>query len=649
MTTPAISLTSIDKRFGAVPANRGADLTVAVGEIHALVGENGAGKSTLMRILAGVTTPDAGTVAVDGRDVTGWSAADAITAGVGMVHQHFMLVPPLSVAENVVLGLEPRRGFLFARDVASREVAALCERTGLRVPVDAPVASLSVGEAQRVEILKVLYRGARILVLDEPTAVLSPPEVDELWAVLRSLRDEGGTVVLITHKLDEVMAISDRITVMRAGRTVERLDTARTTPAAIARAMVGRDVALAGDVAQALGASGADGGWDAGMAAQADAVAGEGEARTGSAEPAGGAGVPGTLVGQETLSGEERPVARGEGDGVGAREVGLGGSRAGGSAPGRRAAEAGGGAALPGDPASVRGGPPTGNLPHHPQSPSTTPPPPRAIPRDGAPGAPGSLARTTSAALHLREVTVATPRNPRALDRFSLDLRAGEIVGIAGVEGNGQTELVEAIAGLAPLAGGSIHLGELDISAAAVRVRSEAGLSHIPEDRQHRGLILDYSIADNLILGEHRRFAGRGGALDRARILAHARERIAEFDIRPADPLAAARTLSGGNQQKIVIAREMGRDFSVLLASQPTRGVDVGAIEFIHGQLRAARAAGKAVLLVSADLTEVLALSDRVGVLYGGRLACLLDRADASAEVLGPYMMGVDAQREDAA
>ncbi len=541
MTPPAIQLSRIDKRFGAVPANRDADLTVAAGEIHALVGENGAGKSTLMRILAGVTAPDAGTVAVEGRDVTGWSAAEAIAAGVGMVHQHFMLVPPLTVAENVVLGREPRRGMMFARDTASREVAALCERTGLRVPVDATVASLSVGEAQRVEILKVLYRGARILVLDEPTAVLSPPEVDELWTVLRGLRDEGGTVVLITHKLDEVMAISDRITVMRAGRTVDRLETATTTPAAIARAMVGRDVALAGDVALALGAmGGADGGWDAGMAAHSDAVAGE--ERTGSADPA------------------------------------------------------------------------------------SLPP-----------------------ALILRDVTIATPRNPRALDAFSLDLRPGEIVGIAGVEGNGQTELVEAIAGLVPLARGSIHLGEVDVSRLPVRSRTEAGLSHIPEDRQHRGLILDYSIADNLILGEHRRFTGRGGALDRARILAHARERIAEFDIRPANPLVPARTLSGGNQQKIVIAREMGRDFTVLLASQPTRGVDVGAIEFIHAQLRAARAAGRAVLLVSADLTEVLALADRVGVLYSGRLACLLDRADASAEILGPYMTGLAGRREDAA
>lgn len=514
---PALRLTGIEKRFGAVVANRGASLEVAPGEIHALVGENGAGKSTLMRILAGVLSPDGGRVEVRGRDVTGWSAADAIAAGVGMVYQHFMLVPPLTVAENVVLGTEPTTGPLLDRRQAEREVAALAERTGLRVPVNAPVSVLSVGEAQRVEILKVLYRGARILVLDEPTAVLSPPEVEELWGVLRGLRAEGGTVVLITHKLDEVMAISDRVTVMRAGQTVGRLRTAETSPAAIARAMVGRDVALAGESA-ALGA-----------------------------------------------------VAVVEG---------------------------------------------------------STPRAPTVPVQDAAP------------ALELRELTVASARQAAALDRVSLAIAPGEILGIAGVEGNGQTQLVDAITGLAAIRSGAVLLHGRDVTALSVRERADAGISHIPEDRHHRGLVLDYSIADNLILGLQHQFAGRAGVLDLRRVRETAREQIARFDIRPADPTLPARALSGGNQQKIVIAREMGRDFSVLVAAQPTRGVDVGAIEFIHAQLRAARDAGKAILLVSADLNEVLALSDRIGVLYRGRLACLLPRAAATAEVLGRYMTG---------
>jgi simple sugar transport system ATP-binding protein len=505
-----IRLTGIEKSFGPVRANRGASLDVADGEIHALVGENGAGKSTLMRILSGMFQPNAGKIEVDGKDVTGWHTAQAIAAGVGMVHQHFMLVPTLTVTENVTLGAEVTHGMRLDNLRAEGEMRALIQRTGLAVPTTRKVSELTVGEAQRVEILKTLYRGARVLILDEPTAVLSPPEVSELWRVLRRLRDEGGTIVLITHKLDEVMAISDTITVMRQGETVGRLKTRDTSPGEIARMMVGRDVALA------------------------------------------------------------------------TREAGRGARDAGGPA-----------------------------------------------------------------LLEVRDLVVPSARKVNAVDRVSFSIAPGEILGIAGVEGNGQTELIEAIAGLHHASAGSILLGGQDITRSTVRQRGDLGLSHIPEDRHERGLVLEYSIAQNLILGQQHHFTRRFGALDVPRIASNARDMIAKYDIRPADAELPARALSGGNQQKIVIAREMGgsgaRQFRVLLAAQPTRGVDVGAIEFIHAQLRSARAEGKAILLVSADLTEVMALSDRIAVMYGGKIVATLSGASASAEKLGPYMTGAQA------
>ncbi|HKW12762.1 MAG TPA: ABC transporter ATP-binding protein [Gemmatimonadaceae bacterium] len=535
-TTPAIRLTDIRKSFGPVLANRGASLDVMPGEIHALVGENGAGKSTLMRVLSGMYAPDSGRMEVRDasatlRDVTGWNTAAAITAGVGMVHQHFMLVPPLTVAENLMLGAElTKDGALRVLDRARavHAVEELSQRTGLRVNAEQRVSELSVGEAQRVEILKALYRGARTLILDEPTAVLSPPEVAELWQVLRQMRERGETIVLITHKLDEVMSISDMVTVMRHGRTIARLRTADTTPQEIAREMVGRDVALAGDMRR-----------EAAMAGESWAVA---------AAATGVAGAP-------------------------------------------AAALLGSGFPLP--------------------------------------------------ALEVRRCVVSNARKSSAVDDVSFSIAPGEILGVAGVEGNGQTELIEAIAGLRRSRSGSILLDHLDITDATVRARGDAGLSHIPEDRHARGLVLDYSIAENLVLGQQHRFArGYLNTLDRERIAENARRQITSFDIRPNDAALPARALSGGNQQKIVIAREMGRDFRVLLAAQPTRGVDVGAIEFIHAQLRAARGAGKAILLVSADLAEILALSDRVAVMYGGRFVVVLPRAQASEEVLGPYMTG---------
>ena len=522
----------IAKRFGAVEANRNANLEVARGEIHALVGENGAGKSTLMRILAGLHEPDGGSVTMDGRDVTGWSTRQAIEAGVGMVHQHFMLVPTLTVAENLVLGREPRRGVRLDRGAAIAEVEALGRRTGLVVAADRLVSDLSVGEAQRVEVLKVLWRGARLLILDEPTAVLSPPEVRDLWAVLRHLTAEGSTVVLITHKLDEVMEISDTVTVMRAGETVGRIATREASPAAIAKMMVGRDVVLA------------------------------------------------SAVGHERP--EESPKIKD-------------------------------------------------------QSPGSTPTIHDS--RFTIHEAPSHDARAM--ALSLNDLVVLGANGRVAVDRVSLELAPGEIFGVAGVEGNGQSELIEAIAGLRRASSGTIKLGQRYIAELKVRERGDAGLSHIPEDRHRRGLVLDYSIADNLILGRQHRFTRRG-LLDRDTIATHAVDQVRDFDIRPPDAALPAGALSGGNQQKVVIAREMGREFSVLLASQPTRGVDVGAIEFIHARIRAAAAAGRGVLLVSADLVEVLALADRIAVMYEGRFVCVLPRAQASAEVLGPYMTGLE-------
>ena len=507
-TGVALRAVGVAKRFGAVRANSDASLTVARGEIHALVGENGAGKSTLMRMLAGMFAPDEGTIEVNGRDVTGWTTREAIAAGVGMVHQHFMLVPTLTVAENLVLGQELTKGLQLDRAGAEAAVRSLCERTGLTVDPRRLVSDLTVGEAQRVEILKVLYRGARILILDEPTAVLSPPEVVELWRVLRRLTSEGGTVVLITHKLDEVIEISKTITVMRGGETVASVATSETTPAGIARMMVGRDVAL-GTL---------DGRWEAGD----------------------------------------------------------------------------GGAAFAADRVLLVAG-----------------------------------------------LMVASSRSPNEVDNISFDVRAGEIFGIAGVEGNGQTELIEAIAGLRAPSAGTITLEGNDITHRSVRERSDAGISHIPEDRHRRGLVLDYPVSDNLILGLQDRFTS-SGTLQGERIRLNAERRISEFDIRPPAPALPARALSGGNQQKIVIAREMrGREYTLLLASQPTRGVDVGAIEFIHAQLRAARDAGKAVLLVSADLVEVLSLADRVAVMYEGRMVAILEGREATRERVGALMVGL--------
>jgi simple sugar transport system ATP-binding protein len=502
---PILELREITKRFGGVLANDRVSLAVAPGTIHALVGENGAGKSTAMRIAYGFYGADSGEVAIDGEVRRLESPEGAIRLGVGMVHQHFMLIDTMTVAENIVLGAEP--GNPFALDLAGAEerIRGLSREFGLAVDPRAVVETLSVGEQQRVELLKALYRDARLLILDEPTAVLTPLDVTELFKVLRRMREQGKTVVIITHKLSEVLAISDAVTVMRDGRVVGQVETRATSAAELARLMVGRDVLL--------------------------------RVTKGPARP-----------GETVLAVSDLAV------------TGMGGSA--------------------------------------------------------------------------------------RLAGVSFAVRAGEIVGIAGVEGNGQTELVEALAGLVPRerVAGRIELSGRDVTGLSARQRKRLGIAHIPEDRQRRGLVLDFDLAENSILGVHDQLpavTGPGGVwLDRPAILARAARLLADFDVRPADPTLPARALSGGNQQKLVAGREITLPPRLLLVAQPTRGVDIGAIEFLHRQLIALRDGGAAILLVSAELEEVTALADRLLVFHQGRIAGEVDPALASAEEIGLLMTG---------
>ena len=500
--SPAAEMRGITKRFPRVTANDGVDLTLQKGEIHAVVGENGAGKSTLMKILYGMLRPDAGTMRLDGREVRFGSPAEAIAAGIGMVHQHFMLVPPLTVSENVVLGQEPvGRGGLLDRRAAEARTAELSARYGLNVDPRARVRDLSVGLEQRVEILKVLYRGARIMILDEPTAVLTPQEVEELLATLRSLREAGTTIVLITHKLREVQAVADRVTVMRQGRSVETLPMNGVSIDELSELMIGR-------------------------------------------KPA--------------------------------------------------------------------------------------PPPPAEPPDEGA-----------KVRLALENVSARSDRGLPALRGVSLRVRAGEIVGVAGVEGNGQTELEEVLAGLRRPDEGRVLFDGADVTRSAPLQRLELGFSHVPSDRLRDALLLDAPIYENFLLGHHRDPAfGRPWKLDRAALLERTRAGMEAFDVRPRDVLQSARALSGGNQQKVVIARETARAVRVLVAAHPTRGVDLGASEFIYGKLREARRGGAAVVLVSSELSELMLLSDRIVVLFGGRIVGEVRGADATEQKLGRWMTG---------
>ena len=498
-----IELRNISKRFGSVQANDHIDIKVEPATIHAIVGENGAGKSTAMRIAYGFYTADSGEILIDGRLRRIARPQDAILLGIGMVHQHFMLVGTMTVAENTVLGAEPGSAFALDMPEAAARIRKLSEDLRLSVDPDAIVENLSVGHQQRVELLKALYRHAQLLILDEPTAVLAPQEIEELFAILRRMREQGKTIVIITHKLSEVLAISDDVTVMRDGKVVGRVKTRDTNAAELARLMVGREVLLRVD----------------------------------------------------------KPDAK-----------------------------------------------------------------------------PGAVA------LRVRGFSVTTPEGVKALDNVSFEVRSGEIVGIAGVEGNGQTELVEALAGLVDPArlSGEVSLEGTSLAGVDARRRRERGIAHIPEDRQRRGLLLEFSLDENAILGVHYRppITTYLGAviLDEREIRRRATDIIARFDVRPPNPELPARALSGGNQQKLIIGRELELGPKLLLVSQPTRGVDIGAIEFIHRKLVALRDAGCAVLLVSAELEEVMSLSDRLLIIHNGHIAGHVNPKVATAAEIGLLM-----------
>src|SRR5687767_15442674 len=496
-----LELREITKRFGDVLANDHINIKVATGTIHAIVGENGAGKSTAMRIAYGFYTADGGEILVDGEPRRVNTPHDAIALGIGMVHQHFMLVDTMTVAENIVLGAEP--GSEIALDLAKArdEIRRLSEEFKLAVNPGALIEHLSVGQQQRVELMKALYRHARLLILDEPTAVLTPQEVEEFFSILRRMREQGKTVIIITHKLAEVLAISDEVTVMRDGRVVGSLQTKDTNAAELARLMVGREVLL------------------------------------------------------------------------------------------------------------------------------------RVEKTDAKPGGP---------TLKVRDLTV-TAREGNAVDGVSFEVRSGEILGIAGVEGNGQTELIEALAGLVlpSRLSGEIRIEDRDISREGARIRRELGIAHIPEDRHRRGLLLEFDLAENAILGVHYRKPIVGSSRifqDSRAVRRRAQEIIEGYDVRPANADLPARALSGGNQQKLIIGREVKVDPKLLLVSQPTRGVDIGAIEFIHRKLVDLRDSGCAILLVSAELEEVTSLSDRLLIIHEGRIAGEVDPKVATLEEIGLLM-----------
>src|SRR5438552_8433892 len=499
-----LELRSISKRFGAVLANDHVSFKVPTGTIHAIVGENGAGKSTAMRIAYGFYTADGGDILVNGEVHEIRTPHDAIALGIGMVHQHFMLVEPMTVAENIVLGAEPGTAASLDLKKAAEEIRKVSDEFKLAVDPNATIESLSVGQQQRVELLKALYRHAQLLILDEPTAVLTPQEVEEFFAILRRMREQGKTIVIITHKLSEVLAISDNVTVMRDGKVVGDLKTSETNAAELARLMVGRDVLLR----------------------------------------------------------VEKPDAK-AGDSV----------------------------------------------------------------------------------LKVQNLSVSGRGDAKRIDNVSFDLRAGEIVGVAGVEGNGQTELIEALSGLIPgsYISGTIAFEGRDITQLDARKRKELGIAHVPEDRHRRGLLLDFSLAENTILGVHYRkpaVSFGGIMLDQKGIQRRTEQVIRDFDVRPPNPMLAARALSGGNQQKLIIGREFELPPKLLLVSQPTRGVDIGAIEFIHRKIVEMRDAGCAVLLVSAELEEVTALSDRLLVLHNGKVAGEVDPKTVTNEEIGLMMTG---------
>ena len=499
-----LELRGITKRFPGIVANDSIDLDLRRGEVHALLGENGAGKSTLMNVLYGLYSPDEGEIRLKGAPVRFHSPKDAIEAGIGMVHQHFMLIPVMTVAENIVLANEPTRaGLLLDTDAADRRVRELSRTFNFAIDPDARVESITVGQQQRVEILKALYRNADIVILDEPTAVLTPQEANELFEILKTLTREGMSVIFITHKLNEVLEIADRITVVRRGKRIDTVDRQGATEEGLARMMVGREVLLRVD----------------------------------------------------------KPASD------------------------------------PGDPM-----------------------------------------------LTVDDLHVYDDRGLEAVRGVSFEVRGGEIVGIAGVDGNGQTELIDAITGLRKAASGRVSIAGRDVTGAAPGTVLDRGLGHIPEDRQRRGLVLEFSLAENVALHDYDRPPdSRWGWLFPRQLIRRARELLAQFDVRGGGPQTRASALSGGNQQKVVLAREIGREPSVLIAAQPTRGLDVGAIEFVHRRLVEARDNGKAVLLVSLELDEIISLSDRTLVFYEGEIVAE-HGPDVSEDQLGIEMTGAGRQ-----
>ncbi|HGQ6054594.1 TPA: ABC transporter ATP-binding protein [Streptococcus pneumoniae] len=501
-----IEMRDITKVFGGFVANDKINLHLRKGEIHALLGENGAGKSTLMNMLAGLLEPTSGEIAVNGQVVNLDSPSKAASLGVGMVHQHFMLVEAFTVAENIILGSELTKNGVLDIAGASKEIKALSERYGLAVDPSAKVADISVGAQQRVEILKTLYRGADILIFDEPTAVLTPSEIDELMAIMKNLVKEGKSIILITHKLDEIRAVSDRVTVIRRGKSIETVEIAGATNADLAEMMVGRSVSF------------------------------------------------------KTEKQASKP-----------KEV----------------------------------------------------------------------------VLSIKDLVVNENRGVPAVKNLSLDVRAGEIVGIAGIDGNGQSELIQAITGLRKVESGSIELKGDSIVGLHPRQITELSVGHVPEDRHRDGLILEMMISENIALQTYYKEPhSKNGILNYSNITSYAKKLMEEFDVRAASELVPAAALSGGNQQKAIIAREIDRDPDLLIVSQPTRGLDVGAIEYIHKRLIEERDNGKAVLVVSFELDEILNVSDRIAVIHDGKIQGIVSPETTNKQELGVLMAGGNLGKE---
>ncbi|HSP47092.1 MAG TPA: ABC transporter ATP-binding protein [Clostridiaceae bacterium] len=502
-----VEMKGITKIFPGVVANENVDFDLLEGEIHVLLGENGAGKTTLMNVLYGLYKQESGEIYVKGKKHSVKTPSEAIKLGIGMVHQHFMLVENFTVTENIILGSEPKQGLRIDLKKARSDVQALSDKYGFRIDPDAVIEEMTVGQQQRVEILKALYRKAEILILDEPTAVLTPQEIDELAIILRNLTEEGKSIILITHKLKEIMKMSDRVTILRRGKVIDTVNTADTTIDGLAELMVGRKVKLVVD--------------------------------------------------------------------KDAHESGM-------------------------------------------------------------------------VILNIENLKALDHRGVEALKGITLEVRKGEILGIAGVDGNGQSDLVEVLTGLRKATSGSVTLNGKDLTRYTPDEIIDAGLGCIPEDRHKRGLILGFSLYENTILGQHKRDQfSKGIIMDYGNIREYTRKIIKDFDVRTPNETVQARGLSGGNQQKLIAAREISKDPELLIAAQPTRGLDVGAIEYIHKRLIQERDRDKGVLLVSLELDEVMALSDRIAVIYGGRIVGVMDAKDATERQLGILMAGGELKNEE--